>query len=116
MFLIVAFIEKNTWAGLEEFFLNLAQSLHVECEEMSYKENTTLNRSEIQFERNRADSPDSEDASEADIEGEVNSAKDTRELNVGKREAETNNTSLKSSSSKGKLLISYGWVCVSRLC
>ena len=112
MLIIAAFIEKNTWAGLEEFFLNLAQSLHVECEEKSYKEKTApLNRSEIQFERNREDSLDSEDVSEADMEEDVNSDKDAGEYNVGKRETETHNTSLNHSSSKGKILIFCSFVC-----
>ena len=43
--LVKTFIEKNTWAGLEEFFLNLAQALHNECElETCLRRNITTSK------------------------------------------------------------------------
>ena len=33
IFIFLAFIEKNTWTGLEDFYTNLVQALHTECSE-----------------------------------------------------------------------------------
>lgn len=35
----IAFIEKNSWNGLDDFYANLVRSLHEECEELSAAKN-----------------------------------------------------------------------------
>ena len=52
---IAAFIEKNTWAGLEEFFLNLAQALHNECEGQSLKSKLSSKHTSGRMDRKRKD-------------------------------------------------------------
>ena len=97
---VSAFIEKNTWAGLEEFFLNLAQSLHIECEEKLHKQRISLLTPGMKNERINENNSD-KNALEADIDGEENSDKDISECSVSQLQKESKNTSMASGSSKG---------------
>ena len=97
---VSAFIEKNTWAGLEEFFLNLAQSLHIECEEKLHKQRLSLLTPGMKNERINENNSD-KNALEADIDGEENSDKDISECSVSQLQKESKNTSMASGSSKG---------------
>ena len=105
--IVSAFIEKNTWAGLEEFFLNLAQSLHIECEEKVHKERLSLlTPPGIKNERINENNSDKH-ALEADDDGQENSDKDASECSVSQLQKEFKNTSMTSGSSKGMWILMF---------
>lgn len=99
--MIAAFIEKNTWAGLDEFFLNLAQALHIECEQKVHKETGgPLNQPGIQ--NDRITEHTGVKNVEVDVDRETNSDKDGSELSVSKIQKELDNSSRSLNASKGK--------------
>ena len=103
---VSAFIEKNTWAGLEEFFLNLAQSLHIECEEKLHKQRLGLLTPGIENERINENDSD-KTALKGDIDEEENSDKDNSDCSLSQLQKESKNTSMTLGSAKGKWITMF---------